>query len=75
MKETVKNENVSFENEKTETKMTITKEQAKYWYSVAKKDVAEGNREGAWNVYRWLKENNAWFHAKHLRRMLASTAQ
>jgi hypothetical protein len=75
MKETVKNENVSFVNEKTVAQMTITKEQAKYWYSVAKKDVAEGNREGAWNVYRWLKENNAWFHAKQLRRMLVSTAQ
>ncbi len=75
MKETVKNENVSLDNEKTETKMAITKEQAKYWYSVAKKDVAEGNREGAWNVYRWLKENNAWFHAKQLQRMLAGTAQ
>ncbi len=75
MKETEKNENVSFDNEKTTAKMTITKEQAKYWYSVAKKDVAEGNKEGAWNVYRWLKENNAWFHAKLLRRMLVSTAQ
>lgn len=73
MKEMKNNENVS-ENKK-ENKMNITKEQAKYWFNVAKKDLAEGNREGAWNVYKWLKENNAWFHAKHLRRALVSTAQ
>ena len=44
--------------EKTETKpeerkMTITKEQAKYWYAVAKKDLAEGNTEGAWNILKY----------------------
>lgn len=75
MKETKKNENVSQEDERTKSKMSITKEQAKYWYSVAKKDIVDGNREGAWNVYRWLKENNAWFHARHLRRALVNTAQ
>lgn len=73
MKEIKNRKNVS-ENKK-ENKMNITKEQAKYWFNVAKKDIAEGNREGAWNVYRWLKENNAWFHAKHLRRALVETAQ
>ena len=75
MKEMKKAENVSQKEEKTESKMSITKEQAKYWYTVAKKDIADGNRDGAWNVYRWLKENNAWFHAKHLRRALRNAAQ
>ena len=75
MKETKKIENVSEKEKHTENKMNITKEQAKYWYSVAKKDIADGNREGAWNVYRWLKENNAWFHARNLRRALVNTAQ
>jgi len=75
MKETKKIENVSEKDKHTENKMNITKEQAKYWYSVAKKDIADGNREGAWNVYRWLKENNAWFHARNLRRALVNTAQ
>jgi hypothetical protein len=71
----IKNEkNVSVNGESAK-KMKITKEQAKYWFNVAKKDLAEGNREGAWNVYKWLKENNAWFHAKHLRRALVNTAQ
>ncbi len=75
MKETENVEKVSQKEERNGTKMSITKEQAKYWYSVAKKDIAEGNKEGAWNVYRWLKENNAWFHAKHLRQALRNTAQ
>jgi hypothetical protein len=75
MQKTENNENVSFENEKTPAPMSITKEQAKYWYAVAKKDLAEGNREGAWNVYRWLSENNAWFHAKLLRKALKKPAQ
>lgn len=75
MKEVEKIENVSQEEESANAKMNITKEQAKYWYSIAKKDIVEGNREGAWNVYRWLKENNAWFHAKHLRRALRDAAQ
>jgi hypothetical protein len=75
MKETKKLENVSVNKERNGIKMSITKEQAKYWYQVAKKDIKEGNREGAWNVYRWLKENNAWFHAKHLRRALRNAAQ
>lgn len=75
MKEVEKTENVSQQEEQLGTKMNITKEQAKYWYAVAKKDIAEGNKEGAWNVYRWLKENNAWFHAKHLHRALRNAAQ
>ncbi|MEE9152107.1 MAG: hypothetical protein V3U20_09790 [Thermoplasmata archaeon] len=75
MKETKNIEEVSRQEERLETKMGITKEQAKYWYSVAKKDIAEGNKEGAWNVYRWLKENDAWFHANHLRRALRNAAQ
>jgi hypothetical protein len=66
-------ENVSsLENEK-ESKMSITKEQAKYWYAVAKKDIADGNREGAWNIYRWLSENNAWFHAKLLKNAIKNS--
>ena len=75
MKEIKNIKNVSEKEKHTENKMSITKEQAKYWYSVAKKDIADGNREGAWNVYRWLKENNAWFHARHLRKALVNTAQ
>ena len=75
MKENEKAEVVSELDERTGTTMSITKEQAKYWYAVAKKDLAEGNREGAWNVYRWLKENNAWFHAKHLRKAIRNAAQ
>ncbi len=75
MKEVKKSENVSEKEERTGKPMNITKEQAKYWYTVAKKDIAEGNKEGAWNVYRWLKENNAWYHAKYLRRALRETAQ
>ncbi len=75
MKEVVSTENVSRQEERSGTKMNITKEQAKYWYAIAKKDLVDGNREGAWNVYRWLKENNAWFHAKHLRKALRNAAQ
>jgi hypothetical protein len=75
MKETKNVEKVSQQEERNGTKMSITKEQAKYWYCVAKKDIAEGNKEGAWNVYRWLEENNAWFHAKHLRQALRNAAQ
>jgi hypothetical protein len=73
MKYTQENPNVSGQNERTNSKMSITKEQAKYWYSVAKKDILEGNREGAWNVLRWLRENNAWFHAKLLERALRNS--
>lgn len=47
--------------------MTITDDQAKYWFTVAKKDLSEGNKEGAWNVFRWLKENNATDYASKLR--------
>ena len=75
MKETKTKENVSEHEERNGKKMSITKEQAKYWYAVAKKDLLDGNKEGAWNVYRWLKENNAWFHAKQLRKALGSAAQ
>ena len=75
MKKTVKNEKVSEEKETPRKEMSITKEQAKYWFAVAKKDIAEGNREGAWNVYRWLSENNAWFHAKQLKKALSRPAQ
>lgn len=50
--------------------MEITIEQAKYWYSVAKKDLIDGNKEGAWNIYRWLTDNNAWFHAKLLKKQI-----
>ncbi|UCF08575.1 MAG: hypothetical protein JSW28_02485 [Thermoplasmata archaeon] len=74
MKDVKKAENVSEPEKEKNARMTITKEQAKYWFSVAKKDIAEGNREGAWNVYRWLSENNAWFHAKQLRKALVNTA-
>ncbi len=75
MIETENNEFVSVQEEEIGSKMSITKEQAKYWYAVAKKDISEGNREGAWNVYRWLSENNAWFHAKLLRKALRIAAQ
>ncbi|UCE73981.1 MAG: hypothetical protein JSV56_13330 [Methanomassiliicoccales archaeon] len=75
MEEIKKIDDVSKVDEGIGSKMNITKEQAKYWYSVAKRDIAEGNREGAWNVYRWLKENNAWFHAKQLRMALKNAAQ
>ena len=73
MNETAKESKVSEEEKAPKKEMTITKEQAKYWYAVAKKDLAEGNREGAWNVYRWLSDNNAWFHAKQLKKALRST--
>ncbi len=66
-------ENVSKECERKSTQMRITKEQAKYWYSVAKKDIADGHKEAAWNIYRWFKENNAWFHAKQLQNALSKT--
>lgn len=75
MIEVEKKDNVSSQEDVSGTTMGITKEQAKYWYSVAKKDLVDGNREGAWNVYRWLKENNAWFHAKQLRRALRNATQ
>ena len=75
MKKTEKTDNVSVREKEPRKEMSITKEQAKYWYSVAKRDIAQGNREGAWNVYRWLKENNAWFHAKQLRIALKNAAQ
>jgi hypothetical protein len=74
MENTQKVENVPQHEEKANVHMNITKEQAKYWYSVAKKDLAEGNREGAWNIYRWLSENNAWFHAKLLKTAIRSSA-
>lgn len=51
-------------------KMSITTEQAKYWYAVAKKDLIEGNREGALNLLKWLQENNAWHHAKALKKAI-----
>jgi hypothetical protein len=54
--------------------MNITKEQAKYWYAVAKKDIADGNKEGAWNIYRWLSENNAWFHANLLKNAIKNSS-
>jgi hypothetical protein len=66
-------ENVSPQENETESKMSITKEQAKYWYAVAKKDLTDGNREGAWNIYRWLSENNAWFHAKLLKNAIKNS--
>ncbi|UCE37431.1 MAG: hypothetical protein JSW00_18555 [Thermoplasmata archaeon] len=75
MQKTENNEIVSESEDNIGAKMSITKEQAKYWYAVAKKDLSEGNREGAWNVYRWLKENNAWFHAKQLHNALRTPAQ
>jgi hypothetical protein len=74
MENTQKMENVPQHEEKANVHMNITKEQAKYWYSVAKKDLAEGNREGAWNIYRWLSENNAWFHAKLLKTAIRNSA-
>ncbi len=73
MSNTKEIENVPQYEEQTSSQMGITKEQAKYWYSVAKKDLAEGNREGAWNIYRWLSENNAWFHAKLLKKAIRSS--
>ena len=42
MKKNQKTQNVSPEKEQTGKEMSITKEQAKYWYSVAKKDISEG---------------------------------
>ncbi len=75
MNKTVKNQNVSVEKEQLRKEMAITKEQAKYWFAVAKKDLSEGNREGAWNIYRWLSENNAWFHAKQLKKALRAMTQ
>jgi hypothetical protein len=75
MKKTEKTDNVSVEEKEPKKEMSITKEQAKYWYSVAKKDISEGNREGAWNIYRWLSDNNAWFHAKQLKKALRTTTQ
>ena len=56
--------------ETVELEMTITKEQADYWEKVALLDIRDGNREGAWNVHRWLKENNALDHAVKLRNAL-----
>lgn len=50
--------------------MRITKEQAKYWYRVAKKDIQDGNLDGARNVHRWLLENKAWYHARFLGNLL-----
>jgi hypothetical protein len=67
-------ENVSSQEIEPATKMNITKEQAKYWYAVAKKDIADGNKEGAWNIYRWLSENNAWFHANLLRKAIKNSS-
>ena len=75
MKKTESTPNVPQENEQPRKEMVITKEQAKYWYAVAKKDLTEGNREGAWNIYRWLSENNAWFHAKQLKKALRTATQ
>jgi len=75
MKKTEKTQNVPDVKEQPKKEMSITKEQAKYWYSVAKKDISEGNREGAWNIYRWLSENNAWFHAKQLKKALRAPTQ
>ena len=64
------------ENERSPSgSMKITKEQAKYWYSVAKKDVQEGNLDGARNVHRWLVENKAWYHAKFLGYLLKNTSR
>lgn len=74
MKNIQEKENVPQYEEQTNSQMSITKEQAKYWYSVAKKDLAEGNREGAWNIYRWLSENNAWFHAKLLKNAIRNSS-
>lgn len=74
MNNTQEMENVPQHEEITPSQMNITKEQAKYWYSVAKKDLAEGNREGAWNIYRWLSENNAWFHAKLLKKAIRNSS-
>jgi hypothetical protein len=67
-------ENVSSQENEPASKMNITKEQAKYWYAVAKKDIADGNKEGAWNIYRWLSENNAWFHANLLKNAIKNSS-
>ena len=75
MKKPERTQNMPTEKELPKKEMSITKEQAKYWYSVAKKDLSDGNREGAWNIYRWLSENNAWFHAKQLKKALRTTTQ
>ena len=63
-------ENVRNSEMKKDSSMVITKEQAKYWYSVAKKDIQEGNLEGARNVHRWLIENRAWYHARFLENLI-----
>lgn len=52
---------------------TITDEQANYWMKVAKKDIEEDNRESAWNVQRWLQENNAVQQAKAVKDAIKST--
>ena len=66
MNSQIKSTTVRSDNRTKTAPMQITKEQAKYWYSVAKKDVKDGNLEGARNVHRWLLENKAWYHAKFL---------
>lgn len=48
----------------------VTIQQAKYWYSVAKKDLTVGNLDGADGVYCWLVSNNAWFHARLLKKAI-----
>jgi hypothetical protein len=75
MKKTEKTPSETEVKTQPKKEMTITKDQAKYWYSVAKKDISEGNREGAWNIYRWLSDNNAWFHAKQLKKALRAATQ
>lgn len=59
--------------EAPQTAMGITKEQAKYWFAVAKKDLSNGNIISAKNVYEWLKQNNAWYHAKLLKKAIDAT--
>lgn len=49
---------------------TITPQQAKYWYAVAKKDISEGNIDGAYNLLKWFKEKNQDWYADLLEKAL-----
>lgn len=54
--------------------MQITKEQADYWLNIAYNDIDDNNREGAWNIYRWLKELSAFEHAGKIQQYIKESA-
>lgn len=48
----------------------LTKEQAKYWYAVAKKDISEGNIEGAYNLLKFFETHDNKMYARLLKKAI-----